>query len=158
MTVHRPKPGWKKTGSENGTEGRRTRSNPSTPALCYRRKGKKSEFLLITSRDTGRWIIPKGWAIKNLSEAETAEREAFEEAGVVGRIQSKPLGTFDYEKWLGGGISISCRVQVFALEVDHLEKSYPEAHQRQRKWFGKKGASSRIQEKELRDLIANFAA
>lgn len=130
---------------------------PQFGALCYRRKGKKNEFLLITSRDTGRWIIPKGWGIKNLSEAETAEREAFEEAGVVGKIDSEPLGSFHYEKWLGEGASVSCHVQVFALEVDHLEKAYPEAHQRERKWFGRKGASNRIQETELRELIANFS-
>ncbi|MEN9850080.1 MAG: hypothetical protein RL128_243, partial [Pseudomonadota bacterium] len=55
-------------------------------ALCWRMHRGKVEVLLITSRDTGRWVIPKGWPIDGLAPAQTAAREAWEEAGVEGDI------------------------------------------------------------------------
>ena len=156
MTVHKPRDRWK--GFVENVGLMVSRPAPlQYAALCYRQSKKRREFLLITSRDTGRWIIPKGWAIKNLTEAESAAQEAFEEAGVVGRIEADPLGAFDYDKWMDGGFPIRCRVQVYAMEVARLEKSYPEAQQRKRKWFGMKGAIARVQEPELQKLIAGFS-
>lgn len=154
MTVHRPRSGWSNSITDKRADGS---IHSQCAALCFRSKGKRYEFLLITSRDSGRWIVPKGWRIKNLTAAETAAREAFEEAGVVGQVGAQPIGTFQYEKSLGGGIWVPCRVKVFALEVRKLVKIYPEAHQRQRKWFGKKRASQKVQESELRELIAAFS-
>ena len=155
MTVHKPRDRWK--GFVENVGLMVSRPAPiQYAALCYRQTKKCREFLLITSRDTGRWIIPKGWAIKNLTESESAVQEAFEEAGVIGRIESDPAGAFDYDKWMDGGFPIQCHVQVFAMEVERLEKTYPELDQRKRKWFGKKGAIARVQEPELKDLIAGF--
>ena len=76
---------------------------------------------------------------------------------MIGQVESEPLGTFDYDKWMPGGFPIQCRVQLFALEVEKLEKTYPESSQRRRKWFGKKGAVARVQEQEIKELIAGFS-
>jgi 8-oxo-dGTP pyrophosphatase MutT (NUDIX family) len=76
------------------------------------------EILLVTTRQTRRWIIPKGWPIKGLRPAKSAAREAFEEAGVRGKISAKPLGLFSYEKSLDeAGVQATCEVRVFPLSA-----------------------------------------
>ena len=127
-------------------------------ALCYKVDGDKQKFLLITSRETGRWIIPKGWAIKKLSDSGSAAQEAFEEAGAIGKISKSPLGTYRYLKWMPDGVPVACDVRVYAMEVERLEDDYPEAGQRQRRWFGRHKALSRVEEPQLKDLIAKFHA
>ena len=67
-------------------------------ALCYRVKDGKTRVLLVTSRGTGRWIIPKGWPMDGKTPAETAAQEAWEEAGVTGKVQDMCLGLFSYRK------------------------------------------------------------
>src|SRR5688572_19108780 len=74
------------------------------------------EILLVTSRGTRRWIIPKGWPIKGLKPARSAAREAYEEAGVRGAIGSKAIGSFVYDKWIEEGVSVPCEVGVFPLK------------------------------------------
>ena len=61
------------------------------------------EVLLITSRETRRWVIPKGWPIKDLRPHQTAAREAWEEAGIEGRTGARKIGVFDYDKRLSSG-------------------------------------------------------
>ena len=79
-------------------------------ALPYRRKGKSApEVLLVTSRETGRWIIPKGWPLKGKAPHKAAAREAREEAGVVGKINRRSVGSFSYEKRLKGEKSSSAK-------------------------------------------------
>src|SRR5258708_30105039 len=91
-------------------------------ALPYRRKGKsRTEVLLVTARDTRRWIIPKGWPVKGKPPHKSAAREAREEAGVVGRISRRSVGAFSYEKRLKGGKVVVCEVQVFVLKVKRQE-------------------------------------
>lgn len=126
-------------------------------ALCYRTTGHQLEILLITSRNTRRWIIPKGWAIKNLSGSGSAAREAYEEAGAIGRIGTDPIGTYNYRKRLRGGFPIQCNVRVYAMEIERLEESYPEFGQRQRQWFVRDEAVSKVAEKQLSELIAGFS-
>ncbi|MFZ1469865.1 MAG: NUDIX hydrolase [Paracoccaceae bacterium] len=126
-------------------------------ALCWRMHGSAPEVLLITSRDTGRWIIPKGWLIDGLTEAEAATREAWEEAGVEGRAEPAPLGVFTYRKGLSSQKTVPCAVQVFALRVEGLAISYPEKGQRKRKWLPLGKAAKKVQEPELRHLILTFA-
>jgi 8-oxo-dGTP pyrophosphatase MutT (NUDIX family) len=76
------------------------------------------EILLLTTRRSKRWIIPKGWPIKGLRPAKSAAREAFEEAGVRGRVGAKSIGLFAYDKILDeNGIQVSCEVRVFPLLV-----------------------------------------
>lgn len=128
-------------------------------ALCYRRKKKTGdlEVLLLTSRDTGRWVIPKGWPMPGKLSHEVAAREAYEEAGVRGTVETAPLGTFSYDKMLRDGIEVPCRVQVYALEVTELVKNFKEKGERSIEWVSSDEAVKRVREPELRDLILAFA-
>ncbi len=128
-------------------------------ALCYRATIDigAAEVLLLTSRDTGRWVIPKGWPMGNRPGFEVAEQEAFEEAGVRGKVEQSPLGFFHYEKAMGKGAIIPCRVQVHALEVNFLEKNYKEKSCRTHKWFQCSDAANQVKEPQLKTLITDFA-
>jgi 8-oxo-dGTP pyrophosphatase MutT (NUDIX family) len=89
------------------------------------------EILLVSTRQSKRWIIPKGWPIKGLRPAKSAAREAFEEAGVRGRVGGKSVGLFTYKKVLdGNGIRASCEVRVFPLLVQRQSETWPEIEQR----------------------------
>jgi 8-oxo-dGTP pyrophosphatase MutT (NUDIX family) len=114
--------------------------------------------LLITSRDTGRWVIPKGWPIDGLGPDGSAAREAWEEAGVEGQIAGHSIGRYSYEKAPrpGGRASdrITCEVAVFPLRVARLADRFPERKQRQRKWFTLAKAATKVAEPELRQLFA----
>lgn len=127
-------------------------------ALCWRMHLNGPEVLLITSRDTGRWILPKGWPMKGRSPAEAAAQEAWEEAGVAGQADSASIGRFGYDKTRGPEAALPCAVEVFSLRVERLEKDYPERKQRRRKWFSPKKAAKKVAEPELRALILEFAA
>jgi 8-oxo-dGTP pyrophosphatase MutT (NUDIX family) len=111
------------------------------------------EVLLITSRRSKRWIIPKGWPIDGLAPGETAAREAFEEAGVRGRV-GRSLGNFTYDK-LSHDRSSSrpCEVEVFPLAVRRQLKRWPEAGEREARWCSMDEALSIVTEAGLRDLI-----
>lgn len=126
-------------------------------ALCWRKVGDRVEVLLITSRDTGRWIIPKGWPMKGLSNAAAARREAFEEAGVQGEVAPKPLGQFSYVKVTDPGHGVPCGVVVFTIRVRQLRDRFPETDQRRRKWFSPERAALKVDEPELRALLRHFA-
>ncbi|MFK7752619.1 MAG: NUDIX hydrolase [Sedimentitalea sp.] len=126
-------------------------------AICYRDTDQGRDVLLITSRDTGRWIVPKGWPIKGLNNADAALREAWEEAGVSqATVEEKPLGTFDYDKGLQSGKVAPVRAQVFVARVLGLSKTFPEAGQRQRKWVSPKDAAKMVREPELKALLRAF--
>ncbi len=127
-------------------------------ALPYRfTKSGAPEILLVTSRQTKRWIIPKGWPIKGLKSAKSAAREAYEEAGVRGSIKMKSIGIFSYEKRLDeDGITIPCDVRVFPLLVKRQSKTWPESEQRVAQWLEPAVALSLIKEKSLRSLISSF--
>lgn len=112
----------------------------------------KIEILLITSRDTGRWVIPKGGQPNGLTKAQAAEAEAFEEAGVKGDICSSKLGTFEYRK--DGQIDAS--VSVYRLDVTTVLKKWPEKGERRRKWFSAKQAAELVDERDLSRLIAGL--
>ncbi|MFZ0840214.1 MAG: NUDIX hydrolase [Xanthobacteraceae bacterium] len=123
-------------------------------ALPFRRRESAgTEVLLVTSRRTGRWIIPKGWPIKRKPPHAAAAQEALEEAGVVGEVRRRPIGSYQYEKRLKTGQAIVCKVQVFPLEVKQQEKTWPEKGKRQVKWFSPEDAASRVDDGVLRDLI-----
>lgn len=114
-------------------------------------------MLLITSRDTGRWVIPKGWPWLNLSDHLSAAEEAWEEAGVRGSLDLKILGTFTYQKQRPGG-PVPIEVVVYRLDVDDIAETWPEAHERKRAWFAIDAAAAAITEPELRHLILALAA
>jgi 8-oxo-dGTP pyrophosphatase MutT (NUDIX family) len=111
------------------------------------------EILLVTSRDTGRWIIPKGWTSKRLRDCKAAAREAKEEAGVKGKILREAIGTYRYiKRELGNGALIE--VRVFLLKVSKRCKRWPEKRERRRAWFDIEDAASRVSDPELSILIA----
>lgn len=109
--------------------------------------------MLISSRDTGRWVIPKGWPISGLTPPQTAAREAFEEAGLGGRIGKKPLGQFDYDKKLDDGSIQRCQVTVFGLESMIQHPEWPEQGQRNQAWFSLGKAANAVQEPGLAKII-----
>lgn len=127
-------------------------------ALCWRLQSAQLQVLLITSRDTGRWVLPKGWAMEGRSAAQAAEREAWEEAGVIGAISPDSIGWFHYDKQIAGAKAVPCRVEVFALRVASLSAKFPERKQRQRKWFGAPEVAELVAEPELRALLADLPA
>jgi 8-oxo-dGTP pyrophosphatase MutT (NUDIX family) len=111
------------------------------------------EILLVTSRDTGRWIIPKGWTSKRIKDCKAAAREAREEAGVKGKILREAIGTYRYiKRELGNGALIE--VRVFLLKVSKRCKRWPEKRERRRAWFDIEDAASRVSDPELSILIA----
>src|SRR5438477_2897542 len=96
-------------------------------ALPYRLSGgSRPQFMLITSRENRRWVIPKGWPKKGKSPQSSAAREAFEEAGVRGAVAKRAVGSFSYEKRLKSGAVVLCDVHVFPLEVRRQSKQWPE--------------------------------
>jgi 8-oxo-dGTP pyrophosphatase MutT (NUDIX family) len=109
--------------------------------------------MLVTSRDTGRWVIPKGWPIGRKAPHASAAREALEEAGVVGKVGRDSIGTYTYEKRLANGAIVICEVQVFLLEVKRQKKAWPEKEEREFKWFSAVEAASSVQEAALSDII-----
>lgn len=128
-------------------------------ALCFRKRKKQAapEVLLVTSRDTGRWVIPKGWPMRGKKSHTVAEREAYEEAGVKGTVSREPVGYYSYHKGMNGGLKINCRVQVHALEVKELLKDFPEKGTRRLEWVSCEEAAARVQEPELKVLFHAFA-
>jgi 8-oxo-dGTP pyrophosphatase MutT (NUDIX family) len=120
------------------------------------RLGEGVEILLVTSRDTRRWIIPKGWPMKGRSPHGAAAVEASEEAGLVGNIEKEKLGSFHYRKRLKNGAALLCRVYVFPMRVTRQRKSWLEMHQRVTQWFPWVTAAERVAEPELKELILAF--
>ncbi len=126
-------------------------------ALCTRSRDAQTEVLLITSRDTGRWIIPKGWPIDGLSGSETALQEAWEEAGVQDADASDdPIGYYSYDKKLDNGSLQPVLTSVYRVRVTKTSDTFPEAHERERSWVSPQVAAERVQEPELRDLLLNL--
>ncbi|MBF9031578.1 NUDIX domain-containing protein [Rhodobacterales bacterium HKCCE3408] len=125
-------------------------------ALCYRRRKSDCEVLLLTSLDTKRWIIPKGWPMDGMTPADAAAREAWEEGGVRGHVFDACIGIYSYTKVMQGEPDLPVVVAVFPLEVSRLVDEYPEAGLRKRKWFPPKKAAARVQELELKQLLREF--
>lgn len=122
------------------------------------RKGEDGllEVLLVTSRETGRWVIPKGWPSKRLSDRDAAAREARQEAGVIGSIKSRPIGTYRYRKVQPDGTRL-LDVTVYLLKVEREKRSWPEKDQRQRSWFKADAAARRVREPSLQKLIRTLS-
>lgn len=127
-------------------------------ALCYRKTsdGSDIEVLVITSRGTGRWIIPKGWPTDKKKPHQAAQIEALEEAGVMGRARKKPVGRYTYLKWLETGYVSPCVVEVFQIEVTKTASKYKELGQRKLAWVSRDEAARRVREVELKSLLINF--
>ena len=123
-------------------------------ALCYRKEGAAREVLLITSRDTGRWILPKGWPIDGLDAPGAALQEAWEEAGVKdGDINTDAIGSFAYEKEMDSGGIAPVEAKVFSVRVKKMSRSFPESDERTRKWVKPEVAASMVAEPGLQEIL-----
>jgi uncharacterized protein Yka (UPF0111/DUF47 family)/8-oxo-dGTP pyrophosphatase MutT (NUDIX family) len=153
-------------------EGWRVRPSPVTPrsrgsltirqiaALPYRTDGTKIDapvrVLLVTSRATRRWVIPKGNPMPGMVPHTAAAREAEEEAGVSGLVCPTPLGSYRYRKRRGNGASLMVDVDVFPLAVQREFDTWKEQSQRERRWFSLPEAAEAVDEDDLRDLMRSF--
>jgi uncharacterized protein len=127
--------------------------------IAWRLEGDgKRRFLLITSRETKRWVIPRGNPIAGLEPWDAAAQEAWEEAGVRGEVEKQALGTYEYGKRKPDGSTIPATVHVFALRVAEQEEEWPEARQRERKWFEPEEAAEAVEEEDLKSLLLGAAA
>jgi 8-oxo-dGTP pyrophosphatase MutT (NUDIX family) len=111
------------------------------------------EVLLVTSRETKRWVIPKGWPMKGRKPAAVAKREAFEEAGVLGEVGKRALGSYVYDKRLKPDTTVPCKVKVFPLEVREDLPEWPERHEREERWFSPGEAANVVNEAALGAMI-----
>lgn len=124
-------------------------------ALPLRRVRGSLEVLLVSSRETGRWVIPKGWPSKRLSDADAAAREAKQEAGVTGKIGAVPIGSYRYRKTMGAEVRF-IDVVVYTLWVKKQRKRWREKNERTRAWFSLDEAAEMVREPRLKTLIAGF--
>jgi len=126
-------------------------------ALCHKGEGRERRYLLITSRETKRWIIPKGWPVRGLKSNESALQEAWEEAGVKGRADSElPTGTYTYQKTENSGWSFPVETLVFSVAVDDLADTFPEVNERSRKWVTAEAAAGMVAETDLQQIFCSL--
>ncbi|WP_138469900.1 NUDIX hydrolase [Poseidonocella sp. HB161398] len=128
-------------------------------ALCHRGSGAETEILMVTSRETRRWVLPKGWPKRGLDAAGTAAEEAWEEAGVRFRPGAPVLaGYYSYLKRLDGGLPVPVSVAVYAMQFESLAEDYPELGQRERRWFAPAEAAQLVDEEGLQEMLRAFEA
>lgn len=127
-------------------------------ALPWRKTADQVEVMLITSRDTGRWVLPKGWPETAEEFCEAAAREAHEEAGIDGAVSRSECGRYFYAKARSSGEDIPCEVLVYPLEVDTVADKWKEKGQRTRTWFRGEEAAKLVNEPDLGELIETFVA
>lgn len=131
---------------------------PQIAAMPLKRTAKgKLRVLLVTSRETHRWVLPKGWPMDGKKPWTAAKIEAMEEAGVGGDIERDPIGHYSYRKRMPAGKRLSCRVAVYPLVVSREKDRWKEMRQRRRRWVSLKKAARLVQEKELSALLAGIA-
>jgi 8-oxo-dGTP pyrophosphatase MutT (NUDIX family) len=120
------------------------------------KKSPKAEVLLVTGRRSGRWMIPKGWPVAGKSVADSAAQEAFEEAGIRGKVDPRPIGTFRHVKQhlLIGEVEVD--IQVHPMAVKRELGDWPERGERTRKWFKVEDAAEQVDSDELKGLIVKF--
>lgn len=123
-------------------------------ALCLRGSGKDLRVLLITSRGSGRWIVPKGWPIDGKSGVDSALQEAWEEAGVRGvATNPEPVGSYAYDKVLRNGTPQPVRTNLYRVDVRELADDFPEAGQRRRRWMRPLDAANLVAEPKLQEIL-----
>ena len=129
---------------------------PQVAALPVRVGPDGVEVMLVTSRETRRWIVPKGWPMKDREDHDAAAQEAFEEAGIRGRVHEHPIGAYTYRKVIRRGpppLAETCRVMVYRLDVEEERDDWREAAQRTRRWFPALEAAEQVAEPRLASLI-----
>lgn len=128
-------------------------------ALPYRMAGRQMQVMLVTSRRTKRWIIPKGWPMNGKTAPQAAAIEAVEEAGLIGTIADRPIGSYRYLKVLKNNAdTMAIQVIVFPFLVEDSLEAFKEEGQRTARWFSYRHAASLVAEPALRRLIREFGA
>lgn len=120
-----------------------------------RRKDGRIEVCLVTTRETGRWVIPKGWPEKDLEDWRAAEIEALEEAGLKGRMAKEPIGTFPYWKRMADHFDL-VEVDVYVLEVEKQLTEWAEKAERERRWLVVSAAAEDVLEPGLIKILNNL--
>ena len=129
-----------------------------TAALPLRRDDKgRLRVLMVSSRDTGRWVMPKGWLMNNRKPWDSAAIEALEEAGALGEIASEPIGEYRYFKRIGKKNGVDCLVTVYPMIVAKLKRNWKERHERKRRWFSLRKAAKLVDERDLAQLLLGLA-
>jgi 8-oxo-dGTP pyrophosphatase MutT (NUDIX family) len=139
-------------------EGSRKLTGIQYAALPWRLRGDEVQILLVTSRRTRRWIIPKGWPMDGLKPIDAAAREAQEEAGVTGVIDRTAIGQYCYMKQLRDGVEMPCRVEIFPLLVTEESPDWDEMEARERRWCSVAEAAGAVLEPQLKMVIRRFGA
>lgn len=121
--------------------------------IPYRILNGEIEIMVITSSTGKRWVIPKGLVEPDMTPQDSAAKEAWEEAGLIGNVLPTLLGTYEYQKW--GRI---CRVEVFLLQVEMVLESWPEAKKRKREWVSLAKAVKRVEEAELKRILTDLTS
>lgn len=111
------------------------------------------EILLITSLRKKNWIIPKGYVEYNLTPFESAKKEAYEEAGVLGSNETIEMGAFKIKKSVG-----TCWMKVYSMEVNEVLNDYPEMQNRKRKWFSPEEALEKISMPQVVEMIKDLSS
>ncbi len=122
-------------------------------ALCLRKGKAGPEVLMVTSRTTRRWVLPKGWPMKGRTLAGSALQEAWEEAGIIGTVEEGALGWFSYDKIRKGAPALPCRVGVFRVRVAELANDWPERGERTRAWLRIEDAAKAVAEPGLQAML-----
>ncbi|MEM9127978.1 MAG: NUDIX hydrolase, partial [Pseudomonadota bacterium] len=112
--------------------------------------------LMVTSRDTGRWVMPKGWHMDGKKPWHAAEIEALEEAGAIGTISKHPIGQFYYDKRYESKNDVRCRVTLYPMIVEKLKRRWKERDERTRHWFSPGKAAKLVDEPDLSRLLKNL--
>lgn len=136
-------------------DGDKQRERPAyyydqSAVVPFRLQAGKPEILLISSRSGKRWVVPKGIREPNLSHAQSARKEAWEEAGIKGRVGDTPLGRCKYRKWGG-----TCSLEVYPMEVTDQADDWEENF-RDRRWVSPKKAASLLRPKALGDMVSRL--
>jgi 8-oxo-dGTP pyrophosphatase MutT (NUDIX family) len=126
-------------------------------ALPITEQSGETMVMLVTSRETHRWIIPKGWAEKGVAPHQLAAKEAYEEAGLVGEVRPEALGSYCYSKRLRSGRELPCQVEVFPMRVEKQLEDWPERQERETRWFTLSGAAELVGDAGLSDLLLGLA-
>ncbi len=115
-----------------------------------------TEILLVTSRGTGRWVIPKGNPLTGMDRHSSAAIEAEEEAGVLGAVCPTSIGSYEYRKRRANGAAIMYNVEVFPLAVTRELDEWKEMDERERRWFPLDAAAASVDEPDLQAMIRSF--
>jgi 8-oxo-dGTP pyrophosphatase MutT (NUDIX family) len=135
--------------------GQARRQSAAVPLLGT---GAALRVVLVTSRETKRWVVPKGWIEPNEAPHRSAAREAFEEAGLHGEAEPEPLGLYAYPKRLSRGGAVTTEVLVFRFRVLRLLHDWPERKERERRLFTPHAAAALVAEPGLAALLRSLSS